>query len=422
MTMHTSTFGRPNATLRMHAFSLLLLAVLLSCLSTPVQATERTVTQHEYALFKQAHEYANANSFAKAANILAPYFNSTRQHHLFAYELYGYVLLQLNRASESVRIQEQGIATYPANITLAQNLGSAYARLGNHSKAGDTLLKAYALGGNQKHGMAFSAAQMFAQAKQFNRAREVLTPLVSLPEARPDWFLLLAQCQNQDSLHADAVQCLLKGIRKFPENSTLWRMLGYTHYQRGNQEKATAAYEVATRLAPPSDSEIRQLASLYSSLGAPLLCQKALGNKPTTPAMLDNLAYGFAGAGDMISALEKMDDALRQAPTPERTYRKGQILLRMRRMQEAREVFQTVAAQQGPWQGKALWALSMVAWLEGDWHETRIMLEKVAATDNKLRKRAHKLLAVLDSVTAQKPAGAVTGRGEQEVAPGPNGD
>lgn len=417
MTMHTDTLGQTPTRLRIYSCFLLLLAALFSCPATPVQAAERAVTQHEYALFKQAHEYANADSFAKAASVLAPYFNSSRQHHVFAYELYGYVLLQLNRASEAVRILEKGLTAYPANITLAQNLGSAYARLGKHGKAGEILLKAYALGRNQKHGMAFSAAQMFAQAKQFNRAREVLTPLVSLPEARPDWFLLLAQCQNQDSLHADAVQCLLKGIRKFPENSTLWRMLGYAHYQRGNQAKATAAYEVATRLAPPSDSEIRQLASLYSSLGAPLLSQKTLGNKPATPAMLDNLAYGFAGAGDLTSALEKVEAALRQAPTPERTYRKGQILLRMRRMQEAREVFQTVAAQQGPWQGKALWALSMVAWLEGDWHEARSMLEKVAVADGRLRKRAHKLLAVLDSVTAQKPAGKPTGHGGQD-APG----
>ena len=403
LTPHIAPYGAFR-TLLLCAALLLGLAQARPALAAPQDDT-RQVTQQEYTLFNEAKRHAERKAFAKADEMLNRYFaGNTGRRHLFGYELYSYVLLQIGgeaAITKAVRILEEGTAAHPGNSGLLLNLGTAYAQSGQPLKAAEAYLQTYALEGRTNHPLVFSAAALLAGAGRPGEAYEALAPLKDLPEARDDWFVLLGQCALRMKKPGHAAEVVRTGLRRYPEHTNLWRMLGHAHMQEGNREQAAAAFGVAHKLAPASEEEKRQLASLYSSIGAPIMGKETLGQVPATAQLLDHLAFGLARTGDLPGALDKAQQALTMEPTAERRFRKGQILLRMRRMDEARQVFSGLAAEKGRWQGKAQWALCIIAWQEGDWQAAKSALEVAAQSDDAIRKRALRLMALLETVTTR---------------------
>jgi hypothetical protein len=115
--------------------------------------------------------------------------------------------------------------------------------------------------------------------------------------------------------------------------------------------------------------------------------------------MLDNLAHSLARGGDLPAALEHAQKALEQAPTDDRRFRKGQILLRMEKKAEAAVVFGDLAAGGGRLARKARWMLAVMAWNDGNWQQARVELEKLASGGDRMDKRARRLLGILDQVS-----------------------
>lgn len=366
----------------------------------PAAAADRPVSQQEYELFTQARRYVENKALGRAEALLGNYFERREDGHAYAYELYGYVLLHQGKAEQAVRVLEKGFALYPHNATIAQNLGSACAGLGRHDKAAEAFMAAYVLSGETRPQLAYSAALFLLRSERFDRAEDILRPLVARPEAKAEWFLLLAQCLVRQDKKQAALDTLELAVKRFPEDSRLWRMLGFAHYRQGNGKEAAAAYEISHRLKPPSPKEASQLAALYCSLGASLLGEKRAQAGEDSPRMRDTLAHGLARSGDLTGALLQAEEALRMEPTPERHFRKGQILLRMRRMEEARSEFALLAGKEGALQAKALWMLAMISWAEGDWRTASTFLEQAGQMDEGVRRRSQGLLSVLSTMAS----------------------
>jgi tetratricopeptide (TPR) repeat protein len=373
---------------------------MLPVLCDSALAGVRSVTAMEYEIFTEAKRLVDKGRHDMAAEKMAVYFRRYSDRHQYAYELYGAVLLEMKREDLAVSVLREGAGEYADSGSLAQMLGTALYRAGKPLEAADAFLKAYALSGEAKTYLAYSAAVFLARGEQYGRAAAVLRPLTGRAEAKADWHILLAQClMRQDKLQ-EAAQGLRAAVRVYPEDAKVWRMLGLVYYRQGLRDKAAATYEIAHKLAPPSSRESAQLASLYCSLGAPSLGARAVGEAPPTPEMLDNLAHSLARGGDLPAALEHAQKALEQAPTDDRRFRKGQILLRMEKKAEAAVVFGDLAAGGGRLARKARWMLAVMAWNDGNWQQARVELEKLASGGDRMDKRARRLLGILDQVSS----------------------
>ncbi len=114
--------------------------------------------------------------------------------------------------------------------------------------------------------------------------------------------------------------------------------------------------------------------------------------------MLDSLAVTLARGGDLSAALEQINSVLKQAPSDKRLFFKGNILMRMQRIEEARSIFTSLAAKGGKLASKAQWVLAVLAWNEGDWDLARAELKKLSDNGGDLKARADKLLGVLQEI------------------------
>ena len=358
------------------------------------------VTRAEYNLFTTAQEHIEHRRFGKAEDLLKGYLERKRKPHAFGYELYGYALLQRDKPEKAAEAMARGMRDYPGNMNIVQNYAAALSRTERYAEAADAYLKAYGLGGETRHGLAFAAAWLLFRDKQYAGAEHVMLDLVKRADARPPWLLLLAQAQLYQNEFGKARALLEDAVERFAGKARLWRLLGFAYFKNGQRDKAAAAYEIAHRLKPPTQREAQQLAVLYASLGAPHLGEAKLADQEATPQMLDALAYGQARAGDLDAALAKASQALADAPTPERFFRKGAILLRMGRRDEAAACFREAGARKNPLQGSAYWTLAMMAWSDGDWAQTSSYLRKAMRADPKLCDRGERMLQLIDSVAA----------------------
>lgn len=403
--IHMPCDGRcPKSRGRAAALAVVLAAALLASACADLAfAAKQTVTQAEYELFTKAQDHVKHNRFDKAEALLAGYFKRTHKRKAFGYELYGFIMLHQKKPAEAVQFMEQGVREYPDNASIVQNYGAALARTERYTQAADAYLKAYELSGDKRHGFAFSAAWMLFQDKQYPRAEAVMLDLMKHPRVRPPWYVLLAQLQLHQEKYARAQSLLEAAVDRFPDKARLWRLLGFAYFKRGDREKAVATYEIAYRLRPPNPREAKQLAALYASLGAPHMGAIKLAGHDAPPTTLDALAFCQARAGDLEAALAKADQALASNPTPERQYRKGLILLRMGRSDEAAACFREAGARKGAFQGRALWKLAMMAWSDADWDQTAANLRKAMHADHRFNKRGERILQMLDTISAQPP-------------------
>jgi len=380
------------------ASALALLATLCLC-PAPARAAAKPVSQEEYRIFSEVQRVLQQDNTQRAGRLLEQYFNRPGVKHPMGYELFGYVLLHQDQAARAVQILEEGRAAYPDSEVLARNLAAAYARTGQSRRAGEMFLTAYELGRRSKPMLAFSGAIFLHRAQAWDEAWQVLAPLLARPDSKTQWFLLAGHCLLQMKRFDKAAAVLQAGLDKSPEDGRLWRILGFAQYKRGAMERAAAAYEIAHRLNPPSPREAASLAALYCSLGAPLLGDRATASGGANAELLDNLAYGLAQSGDLKGALAKARQALADAPSDERRFRVGGVLVRLGRQDEAREIYEDLGAKPGPYQGRALWTLAMMAWSAGDWPKTLAALDQASRADAKLKKRAERLLSVMETVS-----------------------
>lgn len=378
---------------------LLLLAVLLLVEATVCEAKPQPVTRQEYEAFTKARKYLADDRTDDASKLMQRYFRREGKKHSLGYELYGYILMSQKRTRKAVEVFEEGFSYYPKNASIAQNLGAAYGRSEDYGRAAQLFYTAYNLYEERKPNLAYTASYFHYRDKSYDKAVEILKSLVVLPEAKPMMHMLLAKCYLEKKAFKSARITLKRGVDIFPEEPQMWRLLGFTYHQLGDTNRAVATYEIAYRLKPASDKEVKQLIGLYASIGAPHMGDVHVDNGSLLDAkVLDNLAYGLARSGDLEEALEKADKALVMEPTDLRQFRRGVLLMRMGRAEDARKVFEALGNVKGKIGGKANWALAMMSWTESQWLDVLLYLDRAAKADPKLKKRSRRLEKIVESV------------------------
>jgi tetratricopeptide (TPR) repeat protein len=363
-------------------------------------AQDMPVSNYEYGIFSSAKRDLDARDFAGAAATLGKYFDAHRHRHPYAYELYGHILLHTQQPAKALEVLQSGVEEYPDRLNLVQNLAVAHARMDQPVRAGATFLRAYALSGHQKPQLAFSAGVYLARGEQYDQAADIVGNLIRKEGLRPAWALFLAQCRLHLQQGEQAARLLEEAVELFPDNEELWRMLAFTYYRNETLKKAAAAFEVALTLGPSSTKESVQLATLFMNLGAANL--GATTAKEASPAELDNIAYCLAKSGNLEQGLQKALEAWQKAPTDERRFRLAHILFRMNRLEEAASHYQALAHGEGPYQAKAQWALALLAWHAGDWATTHAQLNAMKQTDPQMRRRAARLLQIMENIMQQE--------------------
>lgn len=79
----------------------------------------------------------------------------------------------------------------------------------------------------------------------------------------PDTYYYLALCYQEMKEDDKAMKYLDDGVKKFPNDSTLQRAVGFMHYQRGNEAEAKKAFLEVIRLSPDD----RQVKFLLERIG-----------------------------------------------------------------------------------------------------------------------------------------------------------
>ncbi|TAN41447.1 MAG: tetratricopeptide repeat protein [Nitrospirae bacterium] len=79
----------------------------------------------------------------------------------------------------------------------------------------------------------------------------------------PDTYYYLALCYQEMKEDDKAMKYLEDGVKKFPNDSTIQRAIGFMHYQRGNEAEAKKAFLEVIRLSPDD----RQVKFLLERIG-----------------------------------------------------------------------------------------------------------------------------------------------------------
>ncbi len=360
------------------------------------------VSQSEYALFTAAKKALDTQNYASVADSLAAYFRSKGTKHEYGYELYGIVLLNTQQYQRAVQVLAEGFKAYPKNANLAQNLGMAYHHTKQTLKAAQAFEAAFALTKGKSPSLAYTAGHFYVLTKQYKKAIALLKPLIQSKSVKVLWFQVLAQAYLGNGQGGQAIATLEKGLSKFRENASLWRMLGYAHYRLKQTEKAAAAYEIAYKIFPASSAERKQLAGLYYSLYAPYSGKRMAALASTTPETLDYVSVLLAQAGDYSAAIEVASLAVQKKYSDTRQFRLGQMLRRKNSLAQASKVFTGLAQKKGAYAERAQWMLAEMAWEKKDWKGLAVHLRALESQQGSMAAMATQLLNTVDQLAKQE--------------------
>lgn len=383
-----------------YIFPFVIMALL--CFFGTQSYAAQSLTRAEYALFTEAKRAFDSKDYPAAAETLEIYFRQKGSKHNYGYQLYGIILLNTKNYERAVQILEKGVKEYPKNANLWQNLGMAYYNTKKIFKAAKSFEKAYTVSEKKAPSLAYTAAHFFVQAKKYKDAIRLLSHITLLKSAKPLWFQALGQAYFYDGQRKNAALTIEKGLGRFKENASLWRMLGYFYYQLKNREKAASAYEIAYTFEAPTENEAQQLALLYYSLYAPYSGKRLLAFKNTPIATLSYISVLYAQAGDLTNAIDIARLAVKKKYSYDLQFRLGILFYRKKSFAQATNIFRTLAKRESEYAEKGQWMLVEIAWDKQDWKSLATELQTLADMQGPLSGRAVQLLEVVEQLASGK--------------------
>lgn len=113
-------------------------------------------------------------------------------------------------------------------------------------------------------------AHTYFLMRDFNRAIEVIAPLVRAKEADVQTFLIAGQIYNGRGFANQAFNAIERGIKKFPNAGILYSDYGTYYLQRKKHEKAERAWEKGVKNDPDFYLNYYHLAKSYFKSKKPL--------------------------------------------------------------------------------------------------------------------------------------------------------
>lgn len=363
-----------------------------------IYSQEMPIPPAEYDRYMEVRQNIDKGDYEKAYLKLKPYFKGTTTPHPYGYDLYSHILLRTQREKEAVPVLKNGIKNYPKRISLIQNLGISYLRTGQFKKAGERFFEAYKVGEKEKFGLGFTAAIAFFRGKEIKKAEKISLELIENHPEKRQSHLLLGKIYISSKQYQKAEKSLKNATKKFPGNSKLWKLLAVTYYKEKKLKETAAAYKIAHEISPSlsRSREREKLAKLFFYLGAANLGENSMGpgrkiNHKEKDEILDSIAYMHAISGNLEKALISARKAEEISPTPERVFRTGQILFKMKKYRDAEEKLSDPILKKGKYRDKSLKLRSFMAWQQEDWNKTIELLK----TSKTLEKNSKNLLEVL---------------------------
>lgn len=348
--------------------------------------------QARQTLYK-AQLLLDEEKFAEAATVIEKYMDSsTEPVDAQVFLILGGAHLQTGNDKRAYEVFKEGFTLHPDNVHLCRNTAVTAYKLERYDEAGILLEKTYVLQKPTNPETLFQAGSMYYKGGNFKSSIKVLQKLITQTK-NPDkeWISLAVHALLENGQPDKAKSMLLKYLEQAPEDSAYWKLLAKLHMDKEQLTKTAAALEIAYRLKQPSQQELENLSSIYRYKEAPLLAaatlERAYGTTINAEQAL-KIAALYASAGRISKAVSYMD---RYSKSKSANLKKGQLLFKARRFNDAREAFQSALGTKDA--GEARFYMALCAWELKDWPKAKQELKQI--TGGNFKKRASGYLEVL---------------------------
>jgi len=326
-------------------------------------------------------------------------------HHLFLL-LEGNLYWEEGKKEEALERWQRATQLSPRDEASWQNLAQALYELQRYAEAADAFLRAYEL--SKRRELRFYAAVAYLKGKRPREAIPHLEVLARGREVPEEWLLALLQAYLDVGGLEGAEKVLRRLLSRNPEKVDYWKWLAQIYLKQRRYIEAVASLEIASRLRGGRE-EKKELAQLYLGLNIPLKAaryyEEIYGSDPD-PSACDRIATFYLAAHKIEEALAFIDLAIKKEPTAERFLRKGEILYKEKRYEEAYQ-----ALKEATLRGEAGYAsllMGYCAWKMGWLQEAKkAFLE--AASYPEYKKRAQEALRVIAEKEGRSSEGLLEG-------------
>ena len=341
-------------------------------------------------------------------------------HHLFLL-LEGNLYWEEGKKEEALERWQRATQLSPRDKASWQNLAQALYELQRYAEAADAFLRAYEL--SKRRELRFYAAVAYLKGKRPREAIPHLEVLARGREVPEEWLLALLQAYLDVGGLEGAEKVLRRLLSRNPEKVDYWKWLAQIYLKQRRYIEAVASLEIASRLRGGKE-EKRELAQLYLGLNVPLKAaryyEEIYGSDPD-PSACDRIATFYLAAHKIEEALAFIDLAIKKEPTAERFLRKGEILYKERRYEEAYQALKEATSRGGG--GYASLLRGYCAWKMGWFQKAREAFLEAASYPG-YKKRAQEALRIIAGKEGRSSEGPLKGSdggrqgGRKASAPG----
>ncbi|HEX16249.1 MAG TPA: tetratricopeptide repeat protein [Deltaproteobacteria bacterium] len=341
-------------------------------------------------------------------------------HHLFLL-LEGNLYWEEGKKEEALERWQRATQLSPRDEASWQNLAQALYELQRYAEAADAFLRAYEL--SKRRELRFYAAVAYLKGKRPREAIPHLEVLARGREVPEEWLLALLQAYLDVGGLEGAEKVLRRLLSRNPEKVDYWKWLAQIYLKQRRYIEAVASLEIASRLRGGKE-EKRELAQLYLGLNVPLKAaryyEEIYGSDPD-PSACDRIATFYLAAHKIEEALAFIDLAIKKEPTAERFLRKGEILYKERRYEEAYQALKEATSRGGG--GYASLLRGYCAWKMGWFQKAREAFLEAASYPG-YKKRAQEALRIIAGKEGRSSEGPLKGSdggrqgGRKASAPG----
>jgi tetratricopeptide (TPR) repeat protein len=247
---------------------------------------------------------------------LAKQISDQRKNDVRLHFSLGVLLASEQQYGPALHELELADALMPRSFEILYNLGRAYFRNRNITKAEEALRRALAVSPDSVDAL-YLLAQLYSDQQKDLPALELLVRARKLAPQSTDVIFLMARISMIQNFHEDAIPLLEEGIKIAPRRPDLHAALGESYFTAGKVDKAIQEFQTLIELDPSARS--------YAFMG---LCYRHLGKydearkylsegiklDPRNTSCLYNLGYIANKQGNYAEAEKLLAQALQVNP------------------------------------------------------------------------------------------------------------
>lgn len=221
--------------------------------------------QRKVKFFAKGKALFDAEKYAKAA---LEFKNAVQIDPKYSDALYMLGLTELRQGNigKAFAAFSRGAELAPADARIQVQLGRLLLVKGDHRAALKAADQALAVNRSDLEAQILRGAVLLAM-KETTLAQQTLQPLLDLPNAPAEVFLLMATLNNKEQDHAKAETLLLQGVNKYPSSLALNRAIADLYAGSGRDAAAAERVEKVIALEPNNLGNYLTLADYYWKTG-----------------------------------------------------------------------------------------------------------------------------------------------------------